>query len=135
MALNGVSAGLIIGFLGGRVGIDLLLRDGEKGHFAAVHKALGAQAVRHADTGVHLVGGTGQGAEHPLCVLHTVGLAENFSAHVHDGVTAQHHSAGMVFCHSKALSPRQLFHQPGRGVRRDSALVEITHADGEIRRI
>ena len=72
-------------------------------------------AVRHADTGVHLVGRTGQGAEHPLCVLHAVGLAEDFAAHIHDGVTAQHHRAGMVFCHGEAFAPGQLFHQLGRG--------------------
>ena len=82
---------------------------------------------------MHLVGRAGQGAEHPLCVLHAVGLAEDFAAHIHDGVTPQHHRAGMVFCHGEAFAPRQLFHQPGRGVRRDGALVEITHADGEIR--
>ena len=54
---------------------------------------------------MHLVGRAGQGAEHPLCVLHAVGLAEDFAAHIHDGVTSQHHRAGMVFCHSEAFAP------------------------------
>ena len=84
---------------------------------------------------MHLVGRAGQGAEHPLCVLHTVGLAEDFAAHIHDGVTPQHHRAGMVFCHGEALAPGQLFHQLGRSGCSDSALVEIADADGEIRRV
>ena len=84
---------------------------------------------------MHLVGRAGQGVEHPLCVLHAVGLAEDFAAHIHDGVTPQHHRAGMVFCHGEALAPGQLFHQLGRSGCSDSALVEIADADGEIRRV
>ena len=66
---------------------------------------------------------------------HAVGLAEDFAAHIHDGVTSQHHRAGMVFCHGEALAPGQLFHQLGRSGCSDSALVEIADADGEVRRV
>ena len=81
---------------------------------------------------MHCVGGTGEGAQHPFGVLHTVGLAEHFAVHVHHGVAAEHHGARVLRRDGKALAPGQFFHQLGRRVGGDGAFVKVAGADGEI---
>ena len=81
------------------------------------------------------MGGTGQGPQHPFCVLHAVGLAEHFPVHVHHRVTADDHGVRVVLCHRQALAPGQLFHQMGRGVGGHGALVKVADADREVGRI
>ena len=131
-ALNGVGTGLVVGFSGGSVKVDLLPAQREEGNAAAVHKAFGAGPVRNAHTGVHLVGSTGKGPQHPLCVLCAVGLAEHFAVHIHHGVAADDHRTRVLGRNSKAFAPGQLLHQLSRGVGLHCTLVKIADTDGEI---
>ncbi len=117
-SLNGIGTGFIVGFGGGSVEVDLLFTQREESNAAAVHKKLSVRVtVRDAHAGVHLVGGTGKGAQHPLCVLcFAVGLPNTLAVHIHHRVAADDHSARVLGRNSKALAPGQLFHQMGRGV-------------------
>ena len=81
---------------------------------------------------MHLVGGTGKGAQHPLCVLFAVGLAEHLAVHIHHRITADDHSARVLDRNGKALAPGQLFHQMGRRSGLHRTFVKVTDADGEI---
>ena len=81
------------------------------------------------------MGGTGKGAQHPLCVLFAVGLAEHLAVHIHHRITADDHSARVLDRNGKALAPGQLFHQMGRGVGGHGALVKVADTDREVGRI
>ena len=133
--LNGISPSLIVRLFCGGIERDLLLAQREEGHFTAVHKTLGTGAVRDAHTGVHLMGGAGEGAQHPLCVLHAVGFAEYFTAHIHHGVAADDNIARVLCCHGEAFAPGQLFYKTGRGVGCDRTFVKVAGTDREIGRV
>ena len=81
------------------------------------------------------MGGTGQCPEHPFGVLHTVGFAEDFPVHIHHGIAPQYQIPRVSGSHGQTLAPGQLFHQPGRGIGRDGALVKIADMDFKIRRV
>ena len=81
-----------MGFLSKDVGIDL-----------GTANTLVSAAATHAHAGVHLMGGTGQGPQHPFCVLHAVGLAEHFPVHVHHRVAADDHGVRVVLCHRQEI--------------------------------